>query len=70
MVKVVELAVVVVAAGRAGEEEGAAEELALDGAGAPARLQAVGLKKRRGKTCFTVTAIFRFSFRELRDQIQ
>ena len=47
VVEVVELAVVVVAVGRAGEEEGAAQELALDGAGATTGLQAVGLNKNR-----------------------
>ena len=44
MVQVVQFAVVVIAVGGSGVEEWPAEELAFDGAGSPAGLQAVGLK--------------------------
>ncbi len=44
MVQVVELAVVVGARGAARVQVGAAEELALNGAGTPASLKTVGLK--------------------------
>ena len=47
VVEVVELAVVVVAVGRAGEEKGSAQELALNGTRATTGLQTVGLNKNR-----------------------